>query len=68
MSERAVLHVVLGAGGAIGTPLAAGLVASGAQVRTVSRSGRGPEAAEKGRGDLTRADDVLRGIDEGASV
>ena len=68
MRERDDLPVVLGAGGAIGTPLAAGLVASGAQVRTVSRSGRGPEAAEKVRGDLTRADDVLRAIDEGATV
>ncbi len=62
------LHIILGAGGAIGTPLAAELVERGARLRTVSRSGAGPEGAERVRADLTDAGEVLRVVDEGSTV
>ncbi len=62
------LHVILGAGGAIGTPLAQELLAHDARVRTVSRSGRGPDRAEKVRADLTDPDATRRAIEEGSTV
>ncbi len=62
------LHVILGAGGAIGAPLAVDLLASGARVRALSRTGRGPRGADIVQGDLTRADDVLRAVEEGSTV
>jgi nucleoside-diphosphate-sugar epimerase len=61
-------HVILGAGGAIGTPLAAELLKRGVRLRAFSRSGRGPGGAEIARGDLTNAADVLRAVDEGSTV
>lgn len=68
MGGSGELHVILGAGGAIGTPLAAQLIESGARLRTVSRTGRGPDGAEKASADLTNAGDVLRVVSEGAIV
>jgi len=68
MDESRNLHVILGAGGAIGTPLASRLLESGARLRTVSRTGRGPEGAERAIADLTNASDVLRVVGEGATV
>ena len=68
MAGELGLHVILGAGGAIGTPLAAELLARGARVRAVSRTGRGPRAAAVVRGDLTRAEDVLRAVEGGSTV
>lgn len=62
------LHVILGAGGAIGTPLAQELVAAGERVRTVSRSGKGPEGADWRRADLLSADETLAAIEEGSTV
>jgi nucleoside-diphosphate-sugar epimerase len=62
------LHVILGAGGAIGTPLARDLAARDVPLRTVSRSGHGPDGAEKLRADLTDADAVLRVVEEGSVV
>ncbi len=68
MAANQPLHVILGAGGAIGTPLAAELLAKGARVRTVSRSGRGAEGAEAVRADLTAAGDVLRAVEPESTV
>jgi len=62
------LHVILGAGGAIGTPLAAELLARGERLRAVSRSGRGPEGAERLRADLTDAAAVLHAVEPGSTV
>ncbi len=68
MSDKDTLHVILGAGGAIGTPLARELLARKVRLRTVSRSGRGPVAAETMRADLTRRDEVMRVIGEGSTA
>jgi len=65
--ERSV-HVILGAGGAIGTPLAAELLKNGTHLRTVSRTGRGPDGAEKASADLTDGADVLRVVEQGSTV
>jgi nucleoside-diphosphate-sugar epimerase len=62
------LHVILGAGGAIGTPLAAELLEVGARLRTVSRTGRGPNGAERASAELTKSDDVLRVVGESSTV
>ena len=62
------LQVILGAGGAIGTPLATGLLANGSRLRTVSRSGAGPDGAETMRADLADADSVQRAVEEGSTV
>jgi nucleoside-diphosphate-sugar epimerase len=62
------LHVILGAGGAIGTPLADELLKGGARVRTVSRRGSGPEGAQRAHADLTDASRVLEVVDEGSTV
>jgi nucleoside-diphosphate-sugar epimerase len=68
MSELSGLHVILGAGGAIGTPLAQYLIESGARVRAVSRSGSGPQRGERVHGDLMEPGDVARTVDEGSTV
>jgi nucleoside-diphosphate-sugar epimerase len=68
MATEDRLHVVLGAGGAIGTPLAEELLTHGARVRTVSRSGRGAEGGERVRADLTDADATYRAIEGGSMV
>jgi nucleoside-diphosphate-sugar epimerase len=68
MSESKGLHIILGAGGAIGTPLAERLLSVGARVRTVSRRGAGPEGAERVAADLTAASDVMLVIEEGSTV
>ena len=68
MAERGSLHIILGAGGAIGTPLAELLLASGARLRTVSRSGAGPAGAERVRADLTDARNCARVVDEDSTV
>ena len=68
MTARSPLHVILGAGGAIGRPLAQELLARGTPLRTVSRTGHGPEGAEIVRADLLDADDVLNAVGDGATV
>lgn len=68
MTEDHRLQIILGAGGAVGTPLAAELYGSGARLRTVSRSGAGPEGADRARADLTDEGSVLRVVDEGSTV
>jgi nucleoside-diphosphate-sugar epimerase len=68
VSGHGGLHVILGAGGAIGTPLAAELLARGARLRTVSRTGAGPEAAERSRADLTVAAETVRAVAEHSTV
>ncbi len=68
MAGDGELSVILGAGGAIGTPLADELLARGARVRAASRTGRGPAGAEVVRGDLTRREDVLASVADGATV
>jgi nucleoside-diphosphate-sugar epimerase len=62
------LHVILGAGGAIGTPLALELLARQRRLRTVSRNGAGPPGAEITRADLNDPGQVLRTVEEGAVV
>jgi len=62
------LHVILGAGGAVGTPLARLLLAKAERLRLVSRSGRGPAEAERLRADLNDRAAVLSAVDEGATV
>ncbi|HVT61607.1 MAG TPA: amidohydrolase family protein [Thermoanaerobaculia bacterium] len=68
MDTHDTLHVILGAGGAIGTPLAAELLDRGRRLRTVSRTGRGAGGAEVFSGDLTNPGDALRAVEEGAMV
>ena len=73
MANQIVHHIILGAGGAIGTPLAQELLAKGERVQTVSRTGHLLPGAESARADLTSADltnagDVLRVVVEGATV
>jgi nucleoside-diphosphate-sugar epimerase len=62
------MHIILGAGGAIGTPLVAELLARQQKVRAVSRSGAAPAGIEAVRADLNEADDVLRAIEPGSTV
>jgi nucleoside-diphosphate-sugar epimerase len=65
-SER--WHIILGAGGAVGTPLATALIDAGKRLRTVSRSGRGPEGGESRAADLTDAEAVLGAVERDATV
>jgi nucleoside-diphosphate-sugar epimerase len=62
------MHVILGAGGAIGTPLAAELLARQQKVRAVSRSGAFHAGIETVRADLNEPDDVLRAVEPGSTV
>jgi nucleoside-diphosphate-sugar epimerase len=62
------MHVILGAGGAIGTPLAAELLARQQRVRAVSRGGEAPAGVEAIRADLNSPDDVLKAVAEGSTV
>ncbi len=62
------MHIILGAGGAIGTPLAAELLARHQKVRAVSRSGAAPVGIDAVRADLNDPDDVLRAVEPGATV
>ena len=62
------LHVILGAGGAVGTPLAAELLARGRRVRAVSRGGRAPAGADVVRADLNDPGGVLRAVEPGSAV
>jgi nucleoside-diphosphate-sugar epimerase len=68
MAKPGTFHIILGAGGAIGTPLAQELLARGEHVQTVSRTGRSVPGAESGHADLTSPDDVLRTVKPGAVV
>jgi nucleoside-diphosphate-sugar epimerase len=62
------MHIILGAGGAIGTPLAAELLARRQTVRAVSRSGAAPAGIEAVRADLNNPEDVLHAVGPGSSV
>jgi nucleoside-diphosphate-sugar epimerase len=62
------MHVILGAGGAIGTPLAAELLARQQKVRAVSRSGVAPTGVEAVRADLNNPDEVLQAVADGSTV
>lgn len=55
-------HTILGAGGAIGTPLANELLKHGESVRLFSRSGFTTQGAESFKGDLTSYEDTLRAV------
>ncbi len=68
MPDHNPLHIILGAGGAIGTPFAQELIARQIPLRAVSRSGRGPQGAKTMRADLNNAEDVTRAVDEGSTV
>jgi nucleoside-diphosphate-sugar epimerase len=62
------MHIILGAGGAIGTPLAAELLARQQKVRAVSRSGAAQAGIETVRADLNDPGDVLRAVEPGSTV
>ena len=62
------MHIILGAGGAIGTPLATELLARQQEVRAVSRRGAAPVGVEAVRADLNDPDDVLSAVEPGATV
>jgi nucleoside-diphosphate-sugar epimerase len=62
------MHVILGAGGAIGTPLAAELLARQQKVRAVSRSGVAPTGVEAVRADFNNPDEVLQAVADGSTV
>ena len=64
----APLHVILGSGGAIGTPLARDLVEQGERVRVVSRSGKGADGCEAVQADLTDEAQTAAAIPEGSVV
>jgi nucleoside-diphosphate-sugar epimerase len=62
------VQIILGAGGAIGIPLAAELLARQQKVRTVSRSGAFHAGTEAVRADLNEPADVLRAVEPGSTV
>jgi nucleoside-diphosphate-sugar epimerase len=55
-------HTLIGAGGAIGSPLAAELLQQGAPVRLLSRSGRSMQGAEARAADVFQWKDLVAGI------
>jgi nucleoside-diphosphate-sugar epimerase len=65
---KSALHVILGSGGAIGTPLARDLVAQGERVRTVSRSAKGEPGCEQVHADLTDEKQTSAAVEEGSVV
>ncbi|GAB2826016.1 SDR family oxidoreductase [Actinoallomurus bryophytorum] len=69
MSAASDLHVVLGAGGAIGGSVARELASRGRRVRAVNRSGKVPslDGVEAHRGDITSAEGAKAAC-EGADV
>jgi nucleoside-diphosphate-sugar epimerase len=68
VARQSVLHIILGAGGSVGRPLAQDLLDQGLRVRTVSRRGAGVGDAEGVRADLMDAGSVEHAIDEGATA
>ncbi|MET7303000.1 NAD-dependent epimerase/dehydratase family protein [Embleya sp. NPDC005575] len=70
MSTGSDLHVVLGAGGAVGGAVVDELVARGRRVRAVNRSGAPtvPDGVEVHRGDITTADGAGAACAGGAVV
>jgi nucleoside-diphosphate-sugar epimerase len=62
------MHIILGAGGAIGTPLAAELVARQQRVHAVSRRAAATAGVEAVRADLNDPDDVRQVVAEGSTV
>ncbi len=68
MVEPDGLHVILGAGGAVGVPFARELMNRGKRLRTVSRTGRGPAGAESRAADLTVAQQVMGAVEERSTV
>lgn len=67
-SSTSTLNVILGAGGAVGTPLATELLARHLPLRTVSRRGAGPEGADIRRADLNDAGQVMAVVEEGCTA
>jgi nucleoside-diphosphate-sugar epimerase len=63
-----IRQILLGAGGAIGNPLARELLGSGETVKLVSRTARTLAGAEWAKADLTRGKDTLDAIDDGSIV
>jgi nucleoside-diphosphate-sugar epimerase len=61
-------HIILGAGGAIGKVLTEKLLAHGASVRLVSRSGRAMEGTEAVAADITDASSTLSAVENGSIV
>lgn len=61
-------HILLGAGGAIGNPLAEELLSRNVGVKLVSRRGSSLFGAESATADLTRSDDVLAVVEEASTV
>ena len=61
-------HIILGAGGAIGQPLAEQLIANGESVKLVSRNARAVEGADVFKADLTDLNQVNNAIEESSIV
>ncbi len=68
MAKSDKQHIILGSGGAVGTPLARELTARGVPLRTVSRTGRGQAGAESRTADLRSAGEVMQVVEEGSTV
>jgi len=66
--NQGTVNVILGSGGAIGTPLALQLVAEGERVHAVSRGGKAPAGTQPVRADLTDAGQTEAAVPEGATV
>ena len=68
MVRPEAMHVILGAGGAVGAPLAHALLDAGRRLRTVSRTGRGPGGAEARSADLTIPGQLMEAVEERSTV
>ena len=66
--DQSPVNVILGSGGAIGTPLALQLLAEREPVVAVSRTGKAPVGARSVRADLTDAGQTEAAIPQGATV
>ena len=61
-------HIILGAGGPIGTVLAKELIANDEKVKLVSRSGHSMPPAESAKADLTNFEEVKNAVEENSIV
>ncbi len=66
--QKTLRHIILGAGGAIGTPLASELLTQGASVKLVSRSARPMPGADVAKADLTIPKEVQNVVEDSSVV
>lgn len=66
--STAAKHIILGAGGAIGTVLARELLVNNESVKLVSRSGTTMQGTEAVKADLLKADEVMNAVEQDAVV